>query len=255
MNDQLSSNRHRRRRRGGSNRRPFTAKRTIGGLAIAALVAACVLVITAVVSGEWQLQPILSGSMRPGLPVGGVVAVQRVPTSSLQVRDVVLFHPPGQPNDTYVHRIISMTKTPDGYVIRTQGDANRYPDPWTIRFRGPWAYEARFTVPLVGYAAVWYHSPAGRKALFLAGGSVIVLVAASVLVGELRRLRRKKSSPGDADGATQREAVTPVATAADDMPRDNSEQSCERLLRIEPAVDLETQADPPVTLARVPDRR
>lgn len=197
MEGELAASRRARHRVSAKARPRLTGPRAFGAVLLAALVAGCIVVVAAVTSGDWQVQPILSGSMRPGFPVGGVVAVQRVPASSLQVRDVVLFHPPGHPNDTYVHRIISMTKSPSGYIIKTQGDANQYPDPWTIRFKGKWAYEARFTLPLIGYAAVWDHSPSGHQDLFLAGSSLLVVVAGGVIVGELRRIRRRKVAAGD----------------------------------------------------------
>jgi len=157
---------------------------------LVALVAVVAVVAVAVGSGAWEIQPILSGSMRPGFPVGGVVVVQRVPTSSLRVRDVALFHPPGEPQVTYVHRIISLRHSPQGLIIRTQGDDNVFPDPWTLHVRGRWAYQARFTLPLVGYAAVWDHSRSGHKDLLLGVGGLLVVGAFVVIAGESRRRRR-----------------------------------------------------------------
>lgn len=145
------------------------------------------MVAVAVGSGNWEIQPILSGSMRPGFPVGGVVVVQRVPMSALRVRDVALFHPPGEPQITYVHRIISLRHSPQGLIVRTQGDDNVFPDPWTLHLRGQWAYQARFTVPLIGYAAVWDHSRSGHEDLLLGVGVLLVVVALVVIVSERRR--------------------------------------------------------------------
>ena len=48
----------------------------------------------ALVQGTWQVTPVLSGSMRPGLAVGGAVISQRVPGDSLHVRDVIIFNDP-----------------------------------------------------------------------------------------------------------------------------------------------------------------
>ncbi len=154
--------------------------------ALAVVAAGLVLVAFAVGTGRWQIEPVLSGSMRPGLPVGGVVVSERVPLSSLQVGDVAVFHPPGTKAATYVHRIVSLQDGPGGVVVHTKGDANLDPDPWALRLHGRWAYEARFSLPLVGYPAVWIHSPGGRRALLVAAGVLFALLAASVAV-DLRR--------------------------------------------------------------------
>lgn len=167
------------------------------GAVLLVLLGALVLMIVGVVSGGWEIQPILSGSMRPGFPVGGVVVVERMPISSLRPRDVVLFHPPTEPGVTYVHRIIWLKRTPSGTEIHTQGDDNAFPDPWTSVLKGKWAYQARFTVPLVGYAAVWDHSLAGRRYLLVIT-AVIAACAVGIGVAEVQG-RRREAGDGDAD--------------------------------------------------------
>ncbi len=153
---------------------------------VAVLVALAGAGATAVISGRYQLRPVLSGSMRPGLPVGGIVVTERVPVSSLQVRDVVVFHSPDQPQELIVHRIISLTPGPSGLVVKTQGDANTIPDPWTVSLRGDTAYRAVYSLPLVGYVAVWAHGPAGRLALMITGLLIILAAAASGLIARRR---------------------------------------------------------------------
>jgi signal peptidase I len=170
---------------------------TAGGI-LAVLVGAFVLLAVVIGTGNWEVQPILSGSMRPGFPVGGVVVAQRVPTSSLQVRDVILFHPPGEPTRTYVHRIISLKREGGTDVIRTKGDDNPVPDPWTLHLDGRWAYEARYTVPFVGYLAVWDHSGTGRQDLLLTAGALIVICGALVMGGEVLAYRRRRAHDGTA---------------------------------------------------------
>jgi signal peptidase I len=153
----------------------------------------------AVISGSYQVRPVLSGSMRPGLPIGGVVVTERVPTSELQVRDVVVFHRPDHPEELVVHRIIALTPDSTGTIVQTQGDANDAPDPWRVSLRGTTAYRVVFSVPLIGYAAVWAHGPAGREALMIVG-SLLILGAAA---GSLIRLRRSTGGARrDADGLT-----------------------------------------------------
>jgi signal peptidase I len=141
----------------------------------------------AVISGNYQVRPVLSGSMRPGFPVGGVVITKRVPTSALQVRDVIVFHRPGEPQELVVHRIVSLRHVDGGISIRTRGDANDAADPWHVTLRGATAYRAVYTVPLVGYAAVWAHNPSGRRTLLILGGLLVLSAAAHTVLQQRRR--------------------------------------------------------------------
>ena len=159
----------------------------------AALIGLVGLAAFAVLSGRYQVRPVLSGSMRPGFPVGGVVITERVPVSSLHVRDVVVLHRPDEPQELFVHRIISLTSGPAGVVVKTQGDANAAPDPWQVTLRGDTAYRVLGSVPLVGYAAVWVHNPDGRRTL-LAFGLLMILAAA----GSVFAARRRSAASGHA---------------------------------------------------------
>ena len=111
--------------------------------------------------------------------VGRVVVTERVPTSALQVRDVVVFHRPDKPAELVVHRIIVLTPSAAGPIAQTQGDANDTPDPWNVSLHGATAYRAVFSLPLIGDAAVWAHGPAGPNALVLVG----LLLIGSAAVG------------------------------------------------------------------------
>ena len=183
------------------------ARWVVGGLMVlAALCLACVGV--GVATGTWQIRPVLSGSMRPDLPIGGVVVTERVPMRSLAVGDVAVFHPPAEPHVDYVHRIIWMHRTGSDLLVRTKGDANVTPDPWTLHLRGKWAYVARWSLPWVGYAAVWLHQPSVRRAAVIGAG-----LLAAVLVGSVLVEQRRKGHPS-ADGDTPpRPGSAPAATS------------------------------------------
>lgn len=77
---------------------------------------------------------VASGSMTPTLNVGDVIVVKGVNVEELKVGDIIVFNPPkpyynGVP---WVHRIISIQKINGELYIRTKGDANIYPDPFTL---------------------------------------------------------------------------------------------------------------------------
>jgi len=74
--------------------------RTLAAAVLVLAVLAAVRVASiAFVRGTWMATPILSGSMRPGLAVGGVVISERVRVDSLAVRDVIVFQRPDKPSE------------------------------------------------------------------------------------------------------------------------------------------------------------
>ena len=143
----------------------------------------------AVIFGNYQVRPVLFGRMEPMLHVGGVVVTEPVPMSTVRVGDVVVFHRPDQPHELMAHRIIALTPGPTGPIVQTKGDADRIPGPWKVSLRGPTAFRAVFSVPLVGYVAVWAHSLTGRDTLILVGLLLIVGAAAGSVI-HLRRSAR-----------------------------------------------------------------
>jgi signal peptidase I len=167
-----------------------------------------------VVSGRYEIRPVLSGSMRPGLPVGGVVLAEKVPTASLHVRDVIIFHRPGHPSELVVHRITTLSPSAAGPVIQTQGDANDVPDPWKVTLQGSTAYRAKYSVPLVGYAAIWAHEPQTRRLALLLAALLAVAVALSQLLRRVRRASRVDEPDSEPDSEPYSESVSDESTDA-----------------------------------------
>jgi signal peptidase len=159
-------------------------------LAFCALVFAAVQVKT----GQWHATPVLSGSMRPGLQPGDVVLTQRVPIRALEVRDVIVFHPPNEGERLAVHRIVKLTVKGATTSVTTWGDANPAADSVVASLSGTSAYRVERVVPLLGYPAVWLQS-GGRGVLAIVLG-VILLIAAAVILLRPDRLRaRSDESP------------------------------------------------------------
>lgn len=159
---------------------------------VAALLAVAAIPCVALVRGSWMVTPVLSGSMRPGLAVGGVAISQRVPVSSLAVRDVIVFRSPSDPSQQYVHRIVRLQRTASGAaLINTQGDANTVRDPWTLTIRGSYAYRVRWSLPLIGYAAVALQN---HRGLIVAAAGVVLLAVAVALILRARRASRAPAS-------------------------------------------------------------
>jgi signal peptidase I len=144
----------------------------------------------ALVQGTWVVTPILSGSMRPGLAVGGAVISQRVPVDSLRVRDVIVFSDPFKPSEQIVHRIVRITKNKSGQLqFNTQGDANTVRDPWTLTIKGDYIYRVRWSVPILGYVANSYQNHRGD---YLLGAGIVLILIAVTTVLETRPSRRRR---------------------------------------------------------------
>lgn len=161
----------------------------------------------AVGTGAWQVRPVLSGSMRPDFPIGGVLLTQRVPTSSLRVGDVAVLHPPDDPAVTYVHRIVWLVHRHGAVLVRTKGIANPTDDPWTVKILSPVSYEGKVAIPYIGYAAVWVHSGEGRRILLLIAAAALAACSASAVPAIRRRAQRPLTAPSMGDHGPPRPAL------------------------------------------------
>lgn len=105
------------------------------------------------------LATVTSDSMVPALQRGDWVVIQKQP--AYRPDDVVVFD---VGRSTYVHRVVAVPHSnaagagvdgaavPSGY--RTQGDANAYPDGWTVPIdavRG----KVVLRIPWLGYLSLW----------------------------------------------------------------------------------------------------
>ena len=162
-----------RRRRGVGH----YVKSTIATIVVVAILAGAGFVALSLARGTWMVTPVLSGSMRPGFSVGGVVVSQRVPLKDIAVRDVIVFQNPILRTEQMIHRIIKLTRLPGGAIkIKTQGDATPIPDPWTVEIRTRDVYRIRWSLPLLGYVAVAYQN---HKGILLAVAGVLLLLVAA----------------------------------------------------------------------------
>jgi signal peptidase I len=97
------------------------------------------------IGGRWFV--IQTASMGTAAPVGSLVIDQPVAASSLEVGDVITFHPPTAPRQTYTHRIVDVA---DDGALKTRGDANGTDDGWQLRARDV-VGKAVAVLPVVGW--------------------------------------------------------------------------------------------------------
>jgi signal peptidase I len=191
-------------------------RRIISTLVVLAVLALVGVVSVALIQGTWQVNPVVSGSMRPGFAVGGVVISERLPVDQLVLRDVMVFASPDDPAQLIVHRIVAMTKSKSGQLeIRTKGDANNVRDSWTLTIRGHYAYVVRWSLPLLGYVAVAYQN---NHALVLLGAGIVLIAAAATAILKQRRRDEEPDASGDSESSESPDsAVTSPASPIEDV--------------------------------------
>lgn len=101
-------------------------------------------------TGAYRTVTVLTGSMGPSMPPGSILVVVPVDPSRLAVGDVVTFEAPTPEQQVVTHRIIEIVEPGAHPVIRTQGDANPAPDPWSARIIAEPAWKVVLAVPMVG---------------------------------------------------------------------------------------------------------
>lgn len=156
-----------------------------GRLAGRAAIALGILVFAAVAigphSGRYRTLTVLTGSMRPTLPLGSVAVVVPTPVQQIAVGDVITYAIPVEDHRVVTHRVVEVIEPG---VIRTKGDANTAADPWVAELKGSTAWKLRGSVPGAGYAIQALREPGLRIA------SVLVSTLVMVAIG-MRRIWRQ----------------------------------------------------------------
>ncbi len=165
------------------------------GLAVASAVAIAGLLLgTAgfhLSGGRWFV--VRTPSMGTAAPVGTLILTRPSDVRDLRVGDIIAFHPPTEPAETYTHRVVA--KTADG--VRTRGDINGATDPWTVGDRDligravlvapalGWLMRA-LPLLLIGGLLLWglthrWLPVESRGPVRMVGGAVVFAVAATLL--------------------------------------------------------------------------
>ena len=184
-----------------------TLRRAAGilGLAAAVLGVAALMVLgLGPHTGRYRTATVLSASMRPTISEGSVVVVTPLPAEDLHVGDVIMYRTPEGDRRVVSHRVVEIVEPGTRPVVRTQGDANPAPDPWTARLEGGSLWQVRAAVPGLGHAVQALRDPRVRPVLV---GVVPVLLA----VVCLRDIWR---APGDEDGHRTADPPTPAGAGA-----------------------------------------
>jgi signal peptidase len=126
--------------------------------------------------GWYRTETVLSGSMKPYFRPGDIVVVTPEPTRDVRVGQVISYHVPAGDHHVQSHRVIEVVRGGDHPLVRTKGDANAAPDPWTARLNGGTAWQVRAVVPKAGWAIVWLRTPALRRLAIFAVPLLLALL-------------------------------------------------------------------------------
>ncbi len=147
-----------------------TSARFAGRWTIRALVATAVLAFLGLAVGPhalgYRTLTMLTGSMAPAIEPGDVIVSTPLDVQDVEVGMIITYHIPIDDHRVVTHRVIDVERTADGSVsVRTKGDANDAPDPWTAVLSGDTAYQVQAVVPELGTAITALRDPAVNKAL------------------------------------------------------------------------------------------
>lgn len=153
---------------------------------------------------------VLSGSMEPNYHVGSLIYVKQVNPTDLKEKDPITYVIEG---DTVVtHRIIEVIRDendPTAISFRTKGDNNEDPDGDPVSAKNILGMPV-FTIPLLGYVAVFIQNPPGSY-------FVIGILASLLILAFLPDLLMKLLGSEETGEKKESEETEPAEdTASDD---------------------------------------
>jgi signal peptidase len=110
-------------------------------------------------TGWYRPVTVLSGSMRPAFDPGDMVVVTPEPLRDVRVGQVISYRIPIGDHHVESHRVIQVIRRGGQISVRTKGDANSGPDPWTATLHGTTAWQVRAVLPKLGWAIFWFRTP------------------------------------------------------------------------------------------------
>jgi len=131
-----------------------------------------------------QLLVVLSGSMEPTLPVGGVALMQRVDPATVKAGDIISFRLPKDPSITVTHRAIEVVRQP-ALAFRTKGDAVEEPDSSLVPEENVLG-RVRLSIPHLGFLL---QSVTHLLRTPLGFGLVVGIPTVALMWGEARALK------------------------------------------------------------------
>jgi signal peptidase len=131
----------------------------------------------------WRVDGLRSGSMVPQLNVGDVVVTRPVPSNTVAIGDIIIFHSVDKNKTMISHRVIGIETQPS-LAFKTKGDANANADPFMVpaaNLIGVLAFHA----PFLGYAVLYLQTTSGLLVSLIIPGIIIIVLCLKSLRNEL----------------------------------------------------------------------
>jgi signal peptidase len=119
---------------------------------------------------------VLSGSMRPTFSPGDLILVRPQPLDDVRVGQVLSFRVPVGAHQVQTHRVIELVRGGAHPIVRTQGDANTRPDPYTAELHGEIVWRQTAVIPYAGYAIHTLRRPELRRPATVVAPVLIALL-------------------------------------------------------------------------------
>lgn len=144
---------------------------------ITTLLVAAVMLLAAVMWGPrlvgMDVYTVLSGSMEPEYPTGGLIYIKETDPMTLENGDVITFRMSGDTIAT--HRIVEILEENGTRAFRTKGDANDVVDNGLVE-PGRILGKVLLCIPQMGFLAAYIQSTSGRYAAMAVGALLLLLL-------------------------------------------------------------------------------
>jgi signal peptidase len=137
----------------------------------------------------WSTLVVLSGSMTPAMPVGGLAFVAPVQPQDVKAGDVVTYYRPDKPGTLVSHRVVVVSDQLGEPTVWTKGDANEAPDHWAVPASAV-VGEVRFTVPYLGRLSRHMQTREGFLTVLAVPAALLIISESFNIVQNLWRLWR-----------------------------------------------------------------
>ena len=131
-----------------------------------------------------QIFSVLSGSMEPAYPVGGVVYVKQVVPSTLQIGDVITYNLGTNTEYVMTHRIVELNS--DAETFLTKGDANEGIDAEPVSYTRVVGKVVLY-LPFIAKMADFTNTTVGIALLFCIFASSLIFWLVADIVGKRNR--------------------------------------------------------------------
>lgn len=130
---------------------------------------------------------VLSGSMEPTYHVGSVVFIEKIDPEDVKVGDSITFGI-GTGDTVVTHRVISINEVEKKF--ETKGDANDNADGDGVAFSNVKGRAMDFSIPLLGYVAVYLGT---TKGLLLLGITILIIILISFIIDQITKKDEEKA--------------------------------------------------------------